>query len=184
MLSSPPPPPHSLELFASLPLSWLLNFFCVYIMLPSVRWYQILCCVNWHGYAALGGFLPVYTENLSLNNYTQQYQKNTYINRKCRRTFGPKFLFIQILKLEKLPGNKDIERKLGENSGHSQPVLSVISLRNNNINPSLSVPSARNKQEWVSQMVLKIKVLSLSFSLFLSLVVNPITLQILCLTER
>lgn len=153
-------------------------------MLPSLRSYQILCCVNWHSYAGLGGFLPVYTENLSLNNYTQQYQKNTYINRKCGRTFGPKFRFLQILKSEKLPGNKDIEGKLGENPGHSQPVPSVISIRNNNVNPLLLVPSARNKQEWVSQMVLKIKVLCLSFSLFLNLVVNPITLQILCLTEK
>jgi len=46
-------------------------------MLPLLRSYQILCCVNWHGYAAVRGSLPVYTKNLSLNNYTQQYQKTT-----------------------------------------------------------------------------------------------------------
>lgn len=68
---------HSLELFASLPLSDFWISFACSIMLPSLRLYQILCCVNWHGYAALRGSLPVYTENLSLNNYTQQYQKIT-----------------------------------------------------------------------------------------------------------
>lgn len=68
---------HSLELFASLPLSDFWMSFACSIMLPSLRLYHILCCVNWHGYAALGGSLPVYTENLSLNNYTQQYQKTT-----------------------------------------------------------------------------------------------------------
>lgn len=68
---------HSLKLFASLPLSDFWISFACSIMLPSLRLYQILCCVNWHGYAALRGSLPVYTENLSLNNYTQQYQKTT-----------------------------------------------------------------------------------------------------------
>lgn len=68
---------HSLELFASLPLSDFWMSFACSIMLPLLRLYQILCCVNWHGCAALGGSLPVYTENLSLNNYTQQYQKTT-----------------------------------------------------------------------------------------------------------
>lgn len=64
------------SLFASLPLSdfWI-SFVCG-IMLLLLRSYQILR-VNWHGYSALRGSLPVYTENLSLNNYTQQYQKMT-----------------------------------------------------------------------------------------------------------
>lgn len=57
--------------------SWLLVFFACSIMLPALRLYHIFGCVNWHGCTALRGSLPVYTDSLSPNNYTQQYQKTT-----------------------------------------------------------------------------------------------------------
>lgn len=48
-----------------------------------------------------------------------------------------------------------MKRELGENSEHSQPVLSTISKRNNNSDPLPSVPSARSKQKLGNQLLLK-----------------------------